>query len=177
VIGCWPADRQSDFAALAGPAWSTTAQCDGDLGQRMESFFAETLQSADDRVVLIGADSPTLPWAYVEDAFQRLASQPVVLGPTHDGGYYLVGVAGRVPHMFARIPWGTSQVWSQTVRQLQTAAIPFAQLPPWYDVDELTDLLRLRAELASMSRDDPTWRPLRDAIDAALSPDGPCTIV
>ncbi len=171
----WPPRQRAWFAALAGEAWQTVPQRAGDLGQRMRHFLDRTLGSPHDRVVLIGSDSPTLPQARVEEAFRLLEKYPVVLGPTSDGGYYLVGATGSVPPIFADVAWSTPAVWRQTVDHLERAGCPFARLPEWYDVDEMEDLQRLHAQLISLTRDDRGWMPLRDAVADALGDDGPCT--
>lgn len=152
VVVVTPWERQSDFARLAGPDWKVASQSSGDLGERMAAFFRTSLLEHEaDRVVLIGSDSPTLPVHYVEHAFELLASNQVVLGPSADGGYYLVGAARDVPPMFHHVAWSTPLVWDQTVRWLQGAQIPFAELPPWYDVDDEQDLRRLAEELRQKS--------------------------
>jgi rSAM/selenodomain-associated transferase 1 len=148
-----PADRRTEFAALAASEWSLVEQAEGDLGARLKQFFTSALRTENDRFVLIGADSPTLPLAYVEQAFRLLESYPVVLGPAADGGYYLVGARHRPPPIFDRIDWSTSAVWRQTLDRLREAECPYAELPPWYDVDELADFERLRAELAAHRSD------------------------
>ena len=82
-------------------------------------------------MVLIGSDSPTMPAQFIDDAFAALDSDPVVLGPSRDGGYYLVGAAGQVPPIFTEIDWSTPAVWRQTVDRLGKAGCRFAELPPW----------------------------------------------
>jgi hypothetical protein len=114
--------------------------------------------------VVIGTDSPTLPVHMVDVAFQTLSSVDVVLGPTRDGGYYLVGAARRVPPIFDTIEWSTNRVFSQTVGRLQQAGLAWEQLPPWYDVDEPCDLLRLRDDLTTSCATDRTFESLRNAV-------------
>ena len=72
----------------------------------------------------------------------------VVLGPTEDGGYYLVAARDRVPPIFSGISWSTESVWPQTIARLQSSKTSFAVLPTWYDVDEQQDLERLLAEVS-----------------------------
>jgi rSAM/selenodomain-associated transferase 1 len=172
VLAFTPAGRRHEFAALAGSGWQCEPQAEGDLGTRMRRFFAEQLAeevssageertaAARRRVVLIGSDSPTIPVPFIQQAFAILDQVPLVLGPTPDGGYYLVGAAGRVPPIFGGIEWSTPQVWRQTVESLAAAGRPFARLPEWYDVDEPADLLRLREEASRLVRDDPVWKDL-----------------
>ena len=164
----WPQQRQRDFATLAGPAWRLDLQSDGNLGQRMSCFFAQSLAAGSASTVLIGSDSPTLPRDYLDRAFELLETYPVVLGPTADGGYYLVGAAGQTPPIFEGVEWSTPSVWQQTVSALREASVPFAELPPWYDVDVVEDLILLRNELARVARDAPEWCDLLVAVERAL---------
>ena len=107
----------------------------------MQQYFVDALAHGARRVVLLGSDSPTLPLDYIERAWASLDDHPVVLGPTQDGGYYLIGIRDEVPPIFDHIAWSTPQVWDQTVSRLHQSQIPFAELPGWYDVDCLQDLL------------------------------------
>lgn len=165
-----PAGRAKSFAALAGDGWGLAAQAEGDLGQRMRSWFEVAFASGASRAVLIGSDSPTLPEPYVASAFQLLDDHDVVLGPAVDGGYYLVGAARPAPPIFEDMPWSQPSVWDETVARLAAAGWSCAALPRWYDVDEWDDLLRLRAELAAADASDSTLGRLqRAAAQAAAS--------
>ena len=163
-----PADRRAEMAALAGDGWACSAQAAGDLGVRMRHFFQTAFDRGARRVLLIGSDSPTLPVTIVQDAFQRLGDYPVVLGPTRDGGYYLVGAAERVPPIFENIAWSSDAVWDQTVLRLAESNCPFARLPAWYDVDTIEDLRHLFRELENLPHDEPAWNKLRWAVERAL---------
>jgi glycosyltransferase A (GT-A) superfamily protein (DUF2064 family) len=171
--------------------WLLTPQSPGDLGKRMEHFFQASLAEGADRVVLIGSDSPTLPTQYVRQAFDELLRREIVLGPSEDGGYYLIGLragpavgtkganstghAARradastlaLPPVFAGIPWSTSQVWPATIRRLRERGHSYAILPAWYDVDEIADLERLRHELQRADSDEALVQ-LSEAIRAML---------
>ena len=169
VLCYWPEERREDFRAICGSAWQLVVQSDGDLGQRMNHFFGQSLSDGYGPIVLIGSDSPTLPADYLQRAFDLLESHSAVLGPTDDGGYYLVGVAGALPPIFQGVAWSTPTVWQQTVGMLRAAKVPFAELPPWYDVDQVDDLSRLRDELAGLSRESTEWRRLLWAVEEALA--------
>ena len=147
VLAYSPRQRESDFASLAGSVWEIAPQSSGDLGERMDSFFRSALACGYNQVVLIGSDSPTMPFQFIEQAFELLATHSVVLGPSDDGGYYLIGASKDSPPTFIGIDWGTPRVYGQTLSRLVSAQIPVAQLPPWYDVDEIEDLQRISQEL------------------------------
>ncbi len=168
VIVYTPRTHRSDFESLAGDDWSLEPQADGDLGERMSQFFASALAYDNGSVVLTGSDSPTLPVEYVELAFERLREFPVVLGPSLDGGYYLIGASRHIPCVFRDIAWSSSQVWDQTVSLLRRSGCPYATLPQWYDVDDLDDLHALRAELIEMPVLNDALRVLRQSIETVL---------
>ncbi len=169
VLAYTPAERRTEFAALAADDWMLAAQGDGDLGQRMQDYFVEAFRSGADRVVLIGSDSPNLPVEYVHNAFQQLDRYPVVLGPADDGGYYLVGATGSVPPIFQGIQWGSPQVWTQTVHLLRDADCPYGVLPPWYDVDDLAGLRRICRDMAIQDPWDGPLRRLREDVNEAVT--------
>ena len=155
VVAYTPADSGDDFrrwlaahALIDDDAWALVPQSEGDLGARMQSYFETAFAGGSRRVVLIGSDSPTLPTEYVQQAFDQLRHNPIVLGPSDDGGYYLVGLRDMVPPMFEGIAWSQATVWRETTARLSRHGLAFHALPPWYDVDELADLHRLDEELA-----------------------------
>jgi rSAM/selenodomain-associated transferase 1 len=141
----------TDFASLLPPGWDQEPQADGDLGARLATFFHKHLPG-DSSVIALGTDSPTLPIEYVETAFALLEQPGVVLGPATDGGYYLVGVRGDLPPLFAGIDWSTPRVLEQTIATLGAGTCRLSLLPPWYDVDTPTDWQLLRGHLAALRR-------------------------
>jgi rSAM/selenodomain-associated transferase 1 len=145
-----PATAQSSFASVVAGRFELRPQSSGDLGQRMKTFFADCLQDGTDRAVLVGTDSPNLPTDYVVTALADLERVDVVLGPATDGGYYLIGCARRLPPIFDGIAWSTSRVLDETVTLLREAGMSLALLPPWYDVDTLSDCRMLRGHLAAL---------------------------
>ena len=169
IVAYSPRQRREEFAAIAPTCWELAPQSTGDLGERLNEFFRSHLTRPDDRLVLIGTDSPTLPRGYIEQAFDALSTSPVVLGPTGDGGYYLVGATGQVPPIFTGIDWSTPRVWQQTVACLRQADCPFATLPLWYDIDDVADLEHAAQELAQLVRADPAWRNLTNHVQIALA--------
>jgi rSAM/selenodomain-associated transferase 1 len=135
VLAFAPADAACDFADLTPREFLLTPQPDGDLGRRLECFMEAQFDEGAAAVVVVGADSPTLPVGHVEQAFAELEHADLVLGPATDGGYYLIGCGRRVPPVFTDIPWGGSRVLAETVARLGDLAWRLAVLPPWYDVD------------------------------------------
>ncbi len=119
----------------------TRLQRGDDLGQRMRNALLECSQSHS-RCVLIGVDCPYLHAPLVDEAFQHLYETPVVIGPSTDGGYYLIGVQSHcapLKELFEDIPWGTSQVLDLTLRRLKDLSIKPHLLPTLSDIDTWDD--------------------------------------
>jgi len=150
-----PAERKGEFLELVPNDWQLDLQAEGDLGDRMRTFFARRFEAGSERAVLVGSDSPHLPLESIQQAFEQLRESQVVLGPTEDGGYWLVGAAGNVPEIFSGIPWSTPQVWQATLDALQAAKISYSTLAVCYDVDNGDDLQRLISDLQNAIDCDP----------------------
>ncbi len=167
-----PNDRANEFAAAAGTRWNTVAQTEGDLGQRMQTFFemafaaaaAEDLNNRPKKVVVIGSDCPQLTAADIESAFKLLDQEPVVLGPSTDGGYYLIGMRNECADIFSGIDWSTERVLEQTIEHLRAKGIGYQCLSPKTDIDEYADLMTYRQQLASRQSADTD-----DALATALA--------
>ena len=147
-----PADAERSFRELDLGSWKLQPQSTGDLGARMQHYFSSSVGQVSNlprHVVLIGSDSPDLPAEYVQQAFDKLHDFPLVLGPTTDGGYYLIGLSQTVPPIFDGIPWSTPQVWPQTITRLERLEIKYHILSNWYDVDDAAGLHRLYHSLPS----------------------------
>ena len=167
VIAFSPPEARSSFAGVVHDRYELVAQCDGDLGQRMQALFVAALAWAE-RVVLIGSDAPDLPRERLIAAFAALEQSDVVLGPAADGGYYLLGLARRIPRIFEGIAWGGPDVFQQTTRRILAAGIRWHELPPWYDVDEPADLTALRKRLREAAGGDPHLSRLATDIDSLM---------
>jgi len=120
-----------------------------DLGERMHRALSELLGEAEE-AVLVGSDHPTLPPPFLERAFGMLAVADVVLGPSLDGGYYLVGTRRPQPLLFERIEWSTPSVLEATLERIREGGLRASFLPPWYDVDTASDLQFLRTHLETV---------------------------
>jgi len=115
-------------------------QSSGDLGSRMSKVFKDLFAWGYESAVIIGADSPTLPLSHLRAAFAALERNPVVLGPSLDGGYYLIGLRAPQPELFKGIAWSTNQVLSQTIERVNQLGLQVQCLEPWYDVDTVDAL-------------------------------------
>lgn len=147
-----PAEERNYFRNISSSCFQLRPQIDGDLGQRMSDFFLAHMRTGQERIIVLGTDSPTLPRQFVEQAFAELATADVILGPAMDGGYYLLGCARRLPPVFEGIAWSSRTVLAETIARLGDPTWRVALLPPWYDVDTLDDWLLLRGHLSALRR-------------------------
>lgn len=143
-----PRETETLFREAVSPHWDLCAQENGDLGVRMRCFFERFSNDPQRKNILIGSDTPDLPPSIVRQAANALDEVPVVIGPSADGGYYLIAVRGNVPDIFSGIPWSTEQVLELTLAKLKQQDIPFRMLPELKDVDEWEDLQRLIGNLS-----------------------------
>lgn len=127
-------------------AWTEWLQPEGTLGERMAWAIGKSFVEGAEKVVLIGADCPTLNQHVLAQAFDALEHVPVVLGPAEDGGYYLVGSNRVVTELFPPLHWGRSDVLQKTLESLDAASVSYRLLEKKYDVDRLQDWLRWKKE-------------------------------
>lgn len=141
-------DPQAPFFADLRPLPVLYSQGEGDLGQRLARTLAHGLATAPMAMVL-AADSPGLPVAYLEQAYQTLLTHDAVLGPAMDGGFYLLGLRRLEPGLLADLPWSSPLTGQATGQRLVSRGYRVGWLEPWFDVDDPADLQRLEQELRS----------------------------
>lgn len=151
LVAFTPASGRARMGALAPAGIRLVAQQGRDLGERLATVLAGLLGAGHAGAMAIDSDSPTLPMAHVLEAADVLArgAADLVLGPSEDGGYYLVGLRQPRPALFAGIPWSTDQVLSLTLEAARRLGLRTHLLPEWFDVDTERDLRRLRAAVAA----------------------------
>ena len=131
------------------------------VGQRGDGLAAALVSVFDHfvpefrHVVALDSDSPHLPASILQSAFDLLGTSEVVVGPTEDGGYYLVGASATHPRLFDRAPLGTSTARDALIGNARSLGLSVAFTEAWYDVDLPDDVRRLAAEL----RSDPARAP------------------
>jgi len=141
-----PCDAIKDFGFLE-PAPVLRPQCAGDLGAKMRSIVVDLAAEGFGQVVLVGSDIPTLPDAHVAAAFAALdAGDQIAISRAEDGGYVLLGLDALYAELFTDIAWSTASVYDTTVKRARERRRSVHELPPWYDVDTVSDLVRLRQE-------------------------------
>lgn len=125
-----------------GPELSLQEQCGEDLGSRQFHALRCSSEAGYRKSVLIGSDCPTITRGDIEAAFDALDGSDVVIGPSEDGGYYLIGVQRPIPSLFQGIRWGTDRVLRDTVTRAEAAGLTLELLDPKYDLDSYSDLER-----------------------------------
>jgi len=135
----------SDFMET-GDDWPEThfqkkVQSGGDLGDRMEQAFQQAFDAGAGKVLIIGSDCPGLTGLLLQEAFDRLDNADFVLGPTPDGGYYLLGMKDLDVSVFRGIVWSTDTVRTSTLEKIQAAGKTCSLLPELSDVDTEADWL------------------------------------
>ena len=148
VLAYTPDEARAEFAALA-PDFLLVPQQGPDLGARLHATLASLLAAGHRGAIAVDSDTPTLPREFLQQAVDCLArpGPDVVLGPTEDGGYYLIGVRATHRALFDGVPWSTSVVLEVTLRQAAAAGLKAVCLPAWFDVDTPEDLRRLQSTL------------------------------
>jgi uncharacterized protein len=142
-----PNSDVKELAQLAGPEASVVAQNGEGLAAGLTSVFAHFAEDRQRRIIAFNSDSPHLPHSVLEEAFETLLSHDVVVGPTHDGGYYLVGAKASHPTLFAGDAMGTSSALERLLSRARVLELSVGFADPFYDIDVADDLTRLAAEL------------------------------
>ncbi|MBG7609689.1 MAG: TIGR04282 family arsenosugar biosynthesis glycosyltransferase [Anaerolineae bacterium] len=123
------------------------------IGECLSFVLGQLLIEGYARVLALNSDGPTLPADYIRQAIQKLDHFDLVLGPAEDGGYYLIGYKEHHADLFEGISWSTSNVFVQTLVKSKNIGLKVWLLPPWYDIDTVKDLHRLRTDLESLPSD------------------------
>ncbi len=124
-------------------------QADGDLGERMHAAFSHAFAGGAQKVVLIGSDIPDINVEHLQQAFITLVSNTVVIGPSEDGGYYLIGLVAEhaahlLPLLFHEMSWSTADLFATTLARLEKAGYSACLLPTLRDIDQPADLFLAR---------------------------------
>jgi len=144
-----PVGDESAFDDLLPADFALIPQRGDAFGERLLAAATDILACGFASVCLIDSDSPTVPREAFAQAVAELAKpgDRVVLGPSHDGGYYLIGLKAAHPEPFDRITWSTASVADETRARCREARLDLVDLPLWYDVDDAATLDLLSAEL------------------------------
>jgi uncharacterized protein len=157
-----PAGSEDFFRSVLPPTVGLIDACLSNLGECLLHTVEEILALGHAAAVVLNSDSPTLPTELLVETARTLAlpGERAVLGPSDDGGYYLLGLKVSHPRLFEDIRWSTDCVAAQTLERAREIGLNMHVLPAWYDVDDAQGLLRLRRELKAISAAD--RRPARE---------------
>ena len=150
TFACFTPDNAFNANSALREFWDgpALAQRGADLGARMLDALNETRAKNFERCIVIGSDAPDLPQQHLCDAFDLLRENQVVVGPSGDGGFVLIGASCALPAaIFANIAWSRADVCARLLENLRALDLSFAVLAPWHDVDDAADLDALRARL------------------------------
>jgi len=152
----YPADALESLMKWLGEDYLYMSQQGADLGERMKNGFVEAFAMNFKRVVLIGSDIPDLPLEVIEEAFTSLKEKHVVIGPSLDGGYYLIGFKDKtfLSQVFKGIPWSKERVFEETMKILNKEGLTVHTLKPLRDIDTIEDLRDLSKGLRTSYRND-----------------------
>ena len=142
-----PDSDVNELARLADNEVRVVAQKGEGLAAGLTSVFAHFAEGHQRRTIAFNSDSPHLPRSVLEKAFATLARNDMVVGPTHDGGYYLVGAKASHPALFAGDGMGTSSALERLLSRARALELSVGFADPFYDIDVADDLTRLAAEL------------------------------
>jgi rSAM/selenodomain-associated transferase 1 len=159
-----PVGAEQTFEVLSPPPTLLFPQHGADLGERLAHIFAKLCGEGYDQVHIINSDSPDMPCSLVLESTKLLEMRQtdLVLGPSEDGGYYLIGLKEPVPELFQEIPWSTDRVLASTLERARALGLSFGLLHPWYDIDTYDDLVRfLHRNKNRNGQYGPGWRTLK----------------
>jgi rSAM/selenodomain-associated transferase 1 len=160
VLLVCPAEDAELLASFADKGVAVMPQEGNGLAAGLDSVFRQVLGPGCRRVIALDSDSPHLPQTVLTEAFAHLETHDLVVGPTVDGGYYLVGASAAHSGLFDGPRMGTSTALGDLLRRASEAGLTAAQTLEWYDVDEARDLARLATDLSA----DPARAPATAAL-------------
>lgn len=141
------ADYINDHDVWSNEYFEKRLQNGDSLGNRMMAAFFELFQQEYSRVVIIGSDCPELTTFVVEDAFDKLDTTDVAIGPSSDGGYYLLGLTQLIPELFKNKQWSTDTVLADTIKDTISLKKSCSFLTELSDIDTADDLYRYQQML------------------------------
>jgi len=144
VIAFDPPERETEIKKWIHGPFTYASQGDGDLGMRLSRAAHAAFEEGAEKVVLVGSDCSELDAFTVNRAFWALARKDAAVGPSADGGYYLIGLKeAKNVFLFNRIPWSTPEVLQVTLKRANDSGISYELLPEKADIDTVDDLKHL----------------------------------
>jgi rSAM/selenodomain-associated transferase 2/rSAM/selenodomain-associated transferase 1 len=180
---CHEGGTDKEIERWLGPASGISNQGGSNIGRRMENAFRDAFQSGCGRVIIVGSDIPDITHEHLRCAFDALMSFDLVLGPSRDGGYWLIGL-NKPDTLFDNIPWGSKSVFKETIRKAESRGLKFALLESLADIDTVEDLQGWRSDWAERRPYISVIIPalneskhIRAAVDSAKDPEAEIIVV
>lgn len=145
-----PSVNEREIKQWLGESIRCYPQSGDDLGQRMKHAFNSCFYAGAKKVIIAGTDSPQLEKGRILDAFSYLQQHDAVIGPTFDGGYYLIALKRMADGLFSGIEWSSSRVYEQTLERFSKNALMYKSLNEMLDIDDVDDLNQLKRKLPDL---------------------------
>jgi hypothetical protein len=154
----WPPGAKTELQNWLGKHLEYISQYGSELGEKMHNAFLQMFAQKYKKVVIVGSDIPKLSRSIVSRAFSSLNEHDLILGPSTDGGYYLIGLKESHAELFNDIHWSTNSVLAETLKRAQNSSMPFLLLDELTDIDTFADVERLwhclnKSEKSGLSSD------------------------
>ena len=140
VLYYYPSSGIDYFKKSKGAGWAFEPQKGKDLGERLSDAFYKIIKKNSSPVVIIGTDSPGLPTSFIHTSIWALKKYDIVIGPSRDGGFYLIGVSGYFPQLLKDIRWSTPNAYSDIIKNINSLNLTSYILPEWFDIDNIDDI-------------------------------------
>jgi hypothetical protein len=142
-----PASDVRDLSLAVAESVRVVPQAGSGLAAALDSVFTQFAATGRPRIIAFNSDSPHLPASVLKSAFDALEACDLVVGPTHDGGYYLVGARASHPNLFSHDGMGTANALEALLSRADALQLEVRVIDPFYDIDVGTDLSQLAEEL------------------------------
>lgn len=142
-IHYWPENALREMRLWLGKDLNYVPQRGADLGEKLKNAFTDSFRQDYQKVSIIGSDLPTIAEKDIVEAFEKLDSFDVVLGPAKDGGYYLVALKELHPQLFEKVEWSTEYVLKQTLLRITRQDLSVYQMGRQRDIDTYKDVIYL----------------------------------
>ena len=155
-----PNEKKDSIKEWLGDKYMLYPQVGNNLGERLLNAFKTISNLGAKKIVIIGSDTPALKKELINESFDFLNKNDIVIGPTIDGGYYLIGLSFTIKtydqfkdcKIFSGIDWSTENVFSQTITKIKQNKFTYDTLPEYYDIDNVKDLYLLKEDIYRTSR-------------------------
>ncbi len=167
-----PNQETAGYFHQLAPDIDRLAQNGNSLGERLDGVLSACLRTGFEQVVAMNSDSPTLPAAYLDEAFRRLddPQTDVVLGPCDDGGYYLIGWKRPHPRLVREVEMSTVRVLADTLKLAAAERLRVSLLPSWFDIDDMDALQRIVEIMPADGQDAAHTRRFLSKFDLSPTP-------